>query len=87
MTLLAIIGIAFEIAGFLLVIISTKKLEFQPGDFVSDVYVDPKTKQPPPHIESYPNPRLYRPGIYLVIIGLGLQIADIIANDYLKYEI
>lgn len=50
MALLAIIGIAFEIAGFLLVIISTKKLDFQPGHFVPDVYVDPKTKRSPPHI-------------------------------------
>ena len=53
MTTLAIIGIALEILGFLLMIKSTKKLDYTPGGFTGPEYVDPKTKQPPPHIESY----------------------------------
>lgn len=84
---LAIAGIALEIIGFVLMIKSTKKLDFQPGDFVSDVYVDPKTKKPPPHIESSPNPLIYRPGIYFVIAGLSSQIADIIIPKLFNVEI
>jgi hypothetical protein len=87
MTALTIIGIVFEIIGFFLVIRSTKKLDLQGGGFTADRYVDPKTKQPPQHIESYPNPALYRPGIILVMFGLGLQIVDIVATQYLKYPL
>ena len=68
---LAIIGIGLEIVGFLLVIKSTKRLDLEGHAFMGPGYIDPKTKQPPPHIESFPNPLLYRPGIYAVIAGLG----------------
>jgi hypothetical protein len=68
---LAIIGIGLEIVGFLLVIKSTKRLDLEDHAFMGSRYIDPKTKQPPPHIESFPNPLLYRPGIYAVIAGLG----------------
>ena len=61
MTLFAITGIALEIIGFFLVIRSTKKLDVQGGGFTADMYVDPQTPQPPPHIESYPNPLWYIP--------------------------
>lgn len=54
---------------------------------MADRYIDPKTKQPPPRIESYPDPLLYRPGIVLVVIGLGLQIVDIIVTQYFKYPL
>jgi hypothetical protein len=67
---LAIIGIGLEIVGFLLVLKSTKRLDLEDHAFMGR-YIDPKTKQPPPHIESFPNPLLYRPGIYAVIAGLG----------------
>ena len=77
MTILAIIGIALEIVGFFLIIKSTKKLNYKPGGFIGPEYVDPKTGKPQPHIESFPNPLRYRPGIIVVMIGLGLQIADI----------
>ena len=84
---IGIIGIALEIIGFFLVIRSTKKLDLIEGGFTSDRYVDPKTKEAPPHIESYPNPLLYRPGIYLVIAGLSLQIVDIVITEIFKSEI
>jgi hypothetical protein len=85
--LFAIIGIGMEIAGFLFVIRSTKKLDLEEGGFMADRYVDPKTKKPPPHIESYPNPLLYKPGIILVMIGLGLQIVDIFVTQILNYPV
>jgi hypothetical protein len=78
MSLLAIIGIALEIVGFFFVIRSTKRLDYSPGGFIGPEYKDLKTGKPPPHIESYPNPLLYRPGIIVVMIGLGLQILDIV---------
>jgi hypothetical protein len=48
---LAIIGIGLEIVGFLLVIKSTKRLDLEDHAFMGPRYIDPKTKQPPPHIE------------------------------------
>jgi hypothetical protein len=87
MVLLAIAGIGLEIAGFLLIIKSTKRLDLEEGGFMADRYVDPKTKQPPPHIESFPNPLMYRPGIYAVMVGLGLQGLDIFINDVLNFEL
>ena len=87
MTILAIIGIALEIVGFFLIIKSTKKLNYKPGGFIGPEYVDPKTGKPPPHIESFPNPLRYRPGIILVMIGLGLQIADIAIPELFNFEI
>jgi hypothetical protein len=72
---LAIIGIGLEIVGFLLVIKSTKRLDLEDHAFMGPRYIDPKTKQPPPHIESFPNPLLYRPGIYAVIAGLACRVS------------
>ena len=80
--LLAIVGIAAEILGFWLIIKATRRLEFREGDFVSDRYVEPSTDRPPQHIEGPPNPRFYRPGIYLVIAGLAAQAVDIVATRY-----
>jgi hypothetical protein len=60
---------------------STRRLVFRAGDFVSDIYVDPKTCKPPHHIEGAPNPMYYRPGIYMVVVGLVIQIADILINQ------
>ena len=72
---LAIIGIGLEIVGFLLVIKSTKRLDLEDHAFMGPRYIDPKTKQPPPHIESFPNPLLYRPGIYAVIAALACRVS------------
>ena len=84
---LAILGISLEILGFLFMIRSTKKLNYKEGDFVGPEYVDPKTDKPPPHIESSPNPLMYRPGIWLVVSGLASQIADLIVTEHLKISI
>jgi hypothetical protein len=78
MVWLAVVGILFEFAGFVLMIKSTTRLDRIRGDFVSDRYADPRTGEPPPHIESSPNPLIYRPGIYSIMIGLGFQVADIL---------
>jgi hypothetical protein len=40
---LAIIGISLEVAGFVFMINSTRRLVFRAGDFGSEVHVDPKT--------------------------------------------
>ncbi len=87
MTLFALIGIGLEIAGFFAMTKSTKKLVFRQGGFISDRHVDPKTGKAPPEIEGPPNPLIYRPGLYAVMVGLGLQIVDIYLNDVLKIEI
>jgi hypothetical protein len=81
------LGISLEIVGFVLVIKSTIRLDYKPGGFMGGEYVDPKTEKPPPHIESSPIPLIYRPGIYLVIAGLALQIADVIVSEYFKIDI
>ncbi len=82
---IAIIGIALEILGFLFIIRSTPRLVLRPGGFTADHYVNPKTNQPPPEIEGQPDPLIYRPGIIMVMIGLGLQIVDIVLTQYLNY--
>jgi hypothetical protein len=84
--LLAIFGIAFEIFGFVLMIKSTRKLVLKKGDFVAEIYVEKSTGKPPQHIEGSPNPTYYRPGIYLVIAGLILQIAAIIVTQRFNYQ-
>jgi hypothetical protein len=66
---------------------STRRLVLRQGGFTSDQHVDPTTGQPPPEIEGPPNPLIYRPGIYLVIAGLVLQIADVIISEYFKIDI
>jgi hypothetical protein len=78
---LAIIGISLEIAGFVFMINSTRRLILKEGDFVADIYVDPNTNEPPHHIEGSPNPSYYRPGIYMIVVGLVIQIADILMNQ------
>ena len=85
--LFAIIGIAAEVLGFLLMLRPSRKLEFQEGDFVSDRYVDPKTKKPPPKIEGPPDPRKYRPGLILIIAGLISQGFDIFVTQVLDVDI
>jgi hypothetical protein len=82
---IAIAGIALEIIGFIFIIKSTPRLVLRPGGFTSDHYVNPKTNQPPPEIEGQPDPLIYRPGIVMVMIGLGLQIADIIVTQVFKF--
>jgi hypothetical protein len=81
---IAIFGIAAEIFGFWLIIKSSRKLDFRGGDFVSDRYVDPRTGEPLPRIEGPPDPRMYRPGIYIVVGGLATQIVDILATQVFK---
>ena len=85
--LLAILGISLEIVGFVLVIKSTPKLVLKRGGFTSFVHVDPKTGEPLEEIEGPPNPLIYRPGIYMVIAGLSLQIADIVIPKLFNVEI
>jgi hypothetical protein len=80
--LFAIIGIALEIIGFIFIIKSNPRLVLKQGGFIGDVYVDPKTDKPPPEIEGPPDPRMYRPGIYLVIAGLVAQGIDIAVSWY-----
>lgn len=87
MALLAIIGIALEILGFILIIKSTTKLVLKQGGMIGDIHVDPKTDKPPPLMESFPNPLLYKPGLGFVIAGLGLQVIDIARSDSLYVEI
>lgn len=72
----------FGIIGFVLMLRSTITLNFAPGPFHSDEYVDPKTDAPPPHIESSPRPWLYRPGIILILIGLVLQMFALVIGHY-----
>jgi hypothetical protein len=81
---LAIIGMSLEIAGFVFMINSTRKLVLKKGDYVADIYVDPNTCDPPHHIEGAPNPTYYRPGIYMVVVGLVIQIADILITQRFK---
>jgi hypothetical protein len=83
----AIAGIIAEVVGFVIIWKSSRKLEFQEGDFVSDRYVDPKTGKPPPKIEGPPDPRLYRPGLYLVISGLISQGIDVFLNQILRINV
>ena len=75
-----IFGIGLEILGFIFILKSTKLLKYAPGIFHSSQYVDKKTGKPPEYIESAPKPRMYRPGIVLVIIGLGIQIVQIVVD-------
>lgn len=76
-----ILGIGLEILGFVLMLKSTRILELKTGgSFASDFYADPKTGRQPPTIEGAPNPLLYRPGIWLVIAGLALQILDVVID-------
>ena len=70
---LAIVGIGLEIVGFVLMINSSRKLVLKKGDFVADIYVEKSTGEPPEHIEGSPNPAIYRPGIYSIIVALFLQ--------------
>jgi hypothetical protein len=83
---LAIIGMS-EIAGFVFMINSTRKLVLKKGDYVADIYVDPQTREPPHHIEGAPNPTYYRPGIYMVVVGLAAQVVDIIITQRFKIDI
>lgn len=81
---LAIIGMSLEIAGFVFMINATRKLVLKEGGFVGDIYVDPNTDKPPHHIEGSPNPTYYRPGIYMVVVGLVIGIADILITQRFK---
>lgn len=83
---LSVGGISLEIIGFLLMIMSTRKLVLHQGEFNSDIYVEKSTGKPPKHIEGAPNPLIYRPGIGLVIAGLALQIGDLLAQ-YFGYQL
>ncbi|MGI0007252.1 MAG: hypothetical protein ACREAR_04565 [Nitrosotalea sp.] len=79
-SILNIIGLAFQFSGFILVLKSTIKLTLksklpdQKGMFDADQYVDPKTGEPPIHIESSPRTRIFKPGVYLILFGITLQI-------------
>jgi hypothetical protein len=84
---IAIFGIALEIIGFGFILNSTRRLVLRQGGFTSDQHVDPNTGQPPREIEGPPNPLLYRPGSILIMTGLGLQIADIVVTQHLKYPL
>ena len=82
-----LVGITLEIIGFILMLKATVKLTLKStlpnhtGMFDADEYVDPKTSKPPPHIESSPRPRIYRPAIGIVIFGLSLQLVSIIIQQ------
>lgn len=83
---IGVLGIALEIAGFVLMLFSTRKLilksalENAPAAFDSDEYVDPKTGKPPKYTQSAPNPLIFKPGIFLVMFGLFLQILQLLID-------
>ena len=70
-------AICLEILGFVLMLKATKTLilgSTSDGNFISTEYIDPATGKPPPTMQSAPEPKRHKTGIYLVIAGLAGQV-------------
>jgi hypothetical protein len=64
------VGLVLEVYGFVLILKSTKRLKRRTGGFVSAEYIDDKTGQPPPFLQSEPIPEINRTGIAFIMAGL-----------------
>lgn len=75
-----------EFIGFFLVLVSSRKLVFKPGDFSADHYVDPVTGKPPQTIEGPPDPRFWGVGTVLIITGLAFQLFGLVITEAIPKE-